>query len=301
MYRIFFSLMILFLVSPILAATFPLPVRGNDIVGDVKTHIVKPNETFASIAHDFDICQYELVESNPHVNPKNPLVGTVLIIPSRYILPNTPREEMVINLAELRLYYYPRDKKEVWVFPVGIGREGEQTPVGYLRIVEHRENPTWHSPEAIRKARAKEGVVIPKVVPPGPDNPLGKFAMRLSRRNYLIHGTNDNGGVGQRSSSGCIRMYPKDIKKLFHAAKNGTSVLVINEPFKIGRDSHKIFFEAHMPLHEKAVEYADVHQAVMATLSTFGSYKERDVNWDKTVSIAKEQQGLPQEIGKLKA
>lgn len=283
-----------------LALTFNLPPKGEDVVGSVKSAVVHEGDTFSTIARKYDIGYCELQEANPGINPDSPEPGTILIIPTQYILPDVPRTGLVINLVEMRLYYFPANKREVLIFPVGIGREGWETPLGVLSIIEHIPLPTWHAPESIREARLKEGVYIPKVVPPGPDNPLGEHALRLSNATYLIHGTNDPAGVGRRSSAGCIRMYPEDIKRVFEMAKNGTSVRVINYPYKAGWGNNTLYLETHLPLGGVLAEIDEGHKTAEQVINTaITKHGAAYVNWTKAVAIAKEQQGMPQEIGRI--
>ena len=284
----------------VFASVYKLGPVGDDLVGTVSSTVVKEGENFHSIAHRYDIGFIELVEANPGVNPLETPAGTVLILPSRYILPNAPREGVVINLAEMRLYYYPKGKGEVWTFPVGIGREGSQTPNGPMKVMEHIVHPTWHAPESVIAERAKEGVIVPKIVPPGPDNPLGDYALRLSRPTYLIHGTNDNSGVGRRSSAGCLRMYPEDIDKLFHAVKNGDSILVVNEPYKLGRHNDYVYIEGHLPLQEVKDSFQHLDKILDGYLVELGGYRaQQAVDMKKAIKIASEQQGMPQRVGQL--
>jgi L,D-transpeptidase ErfK/SrfK len=280
------------------ALNFSLPNNDNDIVGSIVTGVTQQGDNFAAIARRYDVGYCELEEANPGLDPDSPPPGSVLIIPSQYILPDVPKRGIVINLVEMRLYFYPPDKQEVYIFPVGIGREGWESPLGEWSIIERTPLPTWHAPESIREARAKEGVFIPKVVPPGPDNPLGDYAMRLSNHTYLIHGTNDPSGVGRRSSAGCIRMYPEDIKKLFQMTHNGSPVRIINEPYKAGWNENKLYLETHLPLEgvllESTLGHQDVEQVIKhAIISRGAAY----VNWSKAKAIAKEQQAIPQEVG----
>lgn len=292
-------IMLLCLPCSLYASSFDLPKRGDDLVGAVTNYVVKKGDDFVKIAEKFDVGYYTLIEANPGIDPKKPPLNSLIIVPAQYILPNTPREDVVINLAEMRLYFYPRNEKKVYTYPVGIGREGTMTPLGYMHIVSHRKNPTWHAPQSVIDARAKDGIKVPKIIKPGPDNPLGKYAMRLSHLTYLIHGTNDNSGVGRRSSSGCIRMYPQDIEELFYKVKNGANVLVINEPFKVGRLENKIFLEAHYPLHENEND-ADLPQLkrfMRTALRGVVHRYQQHVDWNKVLIIAQEMQGLPEEVG----
>ncbi len=301
--KIFKTLLVLLCVgvtSSAIAAVFPLGQSGDDLIGAVTNTVAQEGDNFNTIAQRFDIGYVELIEANRGVNPEKPIPGTVLIIPSRYILPNTPRQGIIINLAEMRLYYFPKNTKEVWTFPVGIGRQGSQTPNGVMTVIEHMDHPTWHAPESVRAERAKEGVEIPKTVPPGPDNPLGEYALRLSMPTYLIHGTNDNSGVGRRSSSGCLRMYPEDIEKLYHAVKNGESVQVINDPYKIGRHNGNVYVEGHLPLQEVQEKFANIDKVLEKNLLDLGGAQiQQSIDMKKALRIASEQQGLPQKVSQL--
>ncbi|MBA2653925.1 MAG: L,D-transpeptidase family protein [Gammaproteobacteria bacterium] len=291
---------ILFFNAPsIFALNFALPSSSNDVVGTITTGIVQPGDNFASIARRYDVGYCEVEEANPGVNPDEPPVGSVLIIPSQYVLPDVPKAGLVINLVEMRLYFFPTNKREVHVFPVGIGREGWESPLGVWTIIERTPLPTWHAPESIREARAKEGVFIPKEVPPGPENPLGDYAMRLSNHTYLIHGTNDPSGVGRRSSAGCIRMYPEDIKKLFEMTHNGSPVRIINYPYKAGWKDSKLYLETHLPLNGVLAaldpDHKDAEQVIKKAITRRGAAY---VNWSKAQAVAKEQQAIPQEVGR---
>jgi len=298
--NVYVIFLMLCFAPPLFAAIYKLGPVGDDLIGKVSSTIVKQGDDFTKIGQRFDVGYIELVDANPDVDPMKPEPGTVLIIPTRYILPNAPREGIVINVAEMRLYYYPKDSAEVWSFPVGIGRQGSQTPDGYMTVFEHLDHPTWHSPESIRIERAKEGIEIPKVVPPGPDNPLGNYALRLSRRTYLIHGTNDNSGVGRRSSSGCIRMFNEDIEKLYRSVKDGDNVLVVNEPYKLGRHNGFVYVEGHLPLQEVRDNFKNLDKIIDGYLLELGGYRaQQAIDMKKALRIASEQQGMPQRVGEL--
>ena len=286
------------------AQTFVL--GQTDLVGHVKTAVTKEGDTLAQVARDYDMGYVEMEEANPGiVDPDHLVPGTVLVIPSQYVLPNAPHNGIVVNLAEMRLYYYKPGGNEVVTHPMGIGREGEDTPVSVLRITQHVTKPTWYVPPSIREMRAKEGVFLPKVVPPGPDNPLGEYAMRLSSPpqggSYLIHGTNDPlGGIGRRSSSGCLRMYPEDISSLYRQVANGTPVYVINEPYKAGWSGGSLYLESHISLknqEDQAVEDAAQIRRVIQLAIKKGNIAS--VDWDRVNEISAETQGLPQVIGRV--
>lgn len=296
--RLFISTLFIFgMISGAHAHTFSL--GRSDVVGQVQTVVAKQGDTLAQVARDHDMGYEEMVEANPTINdPDHLAAGSVLIIPSQFVLPQAARNGIVVNLAEMRLYYYAKGTGQVVTHPMGIGREGEDTPLGVLSIIQHIPNPTWHVPESIRTMREAEGIFLPKAVPPGPENPLGNYAMRLSNPSYLIHGTNDPlGGIGRRSSSGCLRMYPEDIETLYRMVKNGTPVQVVNAPYKAGWSaSGALYLESHVPLESKEEDDQNVaraHQAIQLAMQG----RAANIDWDKVSDIAGETQGFPQVIG----
>lgn len=237
--------------SQVFAASYELPQDGSSLVGKVQNHLVEKGDTMAKIAKHYDVGFLSLMAANKGIDPFLPEPGNVLTIPSRFILPTEDREGIVINLAELRLYYFDPDKQHVHVFPVGIGRIGRDTPVMSSYINEKIPNPTWTPPESIRTEYAEKGIELPDIVPAGPENPLGDFALRLAYGvgDYLIHGTNKEFGIGLRVSSGCIRMEPKDIKWLFNKVVKGEKVRVVNTPIKVTLEPDRsVFMEVHEPL-----------------------------------------------------
>lgn len=234
------------LSAPSFALTFSIQ-PGSDIVGKVQTATAQSGEDFHDIGQRFDVGYYELVEANPGVNPNHPGSGTAIIIPTQFILPAT-RKGIVINLAELRLYYFHKGQNLVTTHPIGIGRPEWETPLGSGKIIEKTKNPSWRPPDSIRAWYDANEMYLPQVVYPGPKNPLGKYAMRLSIPGYLIHGTNMARGIGIRSSSGCIRMHPEDIESLFYKVSVGDPVKIINQPYKIGKHQNQAYAEWHAPL-----------------------------------------------------
>lgn len=279
------------------ALTFSLPGGGDNVVGRMQWTQAMAGDTFSSIGRRYDVGYYQLVEANPGVDPSNPSPGTVIVVPTRFVLPAVPRTGIVVNLAELRIYYYPPNSGKVVTYPIGIGRQGWDTPVGVMHIIEKTVNPTWNVPASIRADRAKDGVELPKSVPPGPDNPLGGYRMRLSQPTYLIHGTNDYRGVGRRSSSGCMRLYNEDVEELFSHVKKGAPVNIINSAYKAGWLGGALYLEAHVPLQEQqkgsAVDVDAMHKVVAAATSLHAGA----LNWDKADRIATIQNGVPQVIG----
>lgn len=233
------------------AASYSLPPEESSIVGRTQYHKVVKGETLAEIAKRYDVGFLSLMAANKGVDPFLPKADFVLTIPTQIILPNVKREGIVINLAELRLYYFEPEINQVHIFPVGIGKIGRDTPEMETRISQKRANPTWTPPASIRREYLEKGIELPAVVPAGPENPLGEYAMRLAYGvgDYLIHGTNKEFGIGLRVSSGCIRMEPKDIAWLFAQVELGEQVKVINEPIKVALEPDRsVFLEAHEPL-----------------------------------------------------
>lgn len=218
------------------------------IVGEVYSIVLDENEPLLDIAKEHGVGYEEIRAANPGISIWMPGVGTAIRIPARHILPVTPHEGIVINLAELRLYYYPPVGKDelpiVETYPIGIGRDGFNTPLGVTETTMRLEDPAWYPPSSMREEAAQRGDPPPAVVPPGPDNPLGSHAILLDIPGYLIHGTNQPDGIGMRASRGCIRMHPEDIKNLFERIPDGTQVNVVNEPFKAAWDEGRLYVQA---------------------------------------------------------
>lgn len=279
-------------VQSISALTFPLPPPGEDIVGQVQWTQALPGDTFNTIGRRYDMGYFELVEANPMINPDHPPLGSIIVIPSRFILP-PKRQGLIINLAELRIYYYPSHRHIVITYPVGIGREGWDTPLGPSWIAEKMRNPIWTVPESIRKDRAKEGVYLPIKVAPGPDNPLGGYAMRLKQVTYLIHGTNDSQGIGRRSSAGCIRLFPEDIESLFAQVARKEKVSIIDLPYKLGWEKHKLFLEAHVPLKRNFL----LNHSTLKKWLRANHVKTAKIQWESVEHVRVHENGIPQVIG----
>ena len=233
------------------AAVFVIPYTGS-IVGSVQKVSSETNETIADVGRRFGVGYYEMVRANPQVDAVYSLPArTSLTIPSQFILPAGSKEGIVINLAEYRLYYYPPDENIVITFPVGIVKKGWNTPIGNTTIIAKVTHPTWRPTAKILAAAEQIGAPLPEVVPSGPNNPLGEYALRLGWSSVLIHGANRADGIGARVSAGCIRMLPEDIEYLFNNIKTGTKVRVINDPIKIGRMNGSFFVQVYSPLSEE--------------------------------------------------
>ena len=283
--------------TPAPADRLPLPPDGGDVVGEVQTTTTRYEDTLLDIARRYDLGYDEIVAANPGVDPWLPGEGTRVVLPTQFVLPGGERDGIVLNLASKRLFYFPPaapgKPAEVVTHPVGIGREGWLTPEGSMEITQKIVDPAWTVPESVRREHAEMGDPLPQIVPPGPDNPLGAFAMRLSRPTYLIHGTNQPYGVGLRVSHGCVRLYPEDIASLFPEVPVGTRVRIINEPYLAGWHDGKLYLEAHEPLAEDARRWngslKPMEQAVNARLGGLSA----DVSWDKAREVAREAHGIP--------
>ncbi|HCT3169916.1 TPA: L,D-transpeptidase family protein [Enterobacter asburiae] len=264
------------------AMDYPLPPAGSRLIGQNQTYTIQEGDNkLQTIARRFNTAAQVILETNNTIAPVNPAPGTVITIPSQMLLPDTPREGIVVNLAELRLYYFPPGENIVQVFPLGIGQLGLETPVTTTRVSQKIPNPTWTPTPGIRARSLEQGIKLPPVVPAGPNNPLGRFALRLGVGNgeYLIHGTSAPDSVGLRVSSGCMRMNAPDIKSLFEQVRVGTRVQIINEPVKFSVEPDgKRYVEVHRPLAQVEGENPQVspitHSADFATfVSQAGSDK----------------------------
>lgn len=264
------------------AMDYPLPPAGSRLIGQNQTYTIQEGDNkLQTIARRFNTAAQVILETNNTIAPVNPAPGTVITIPSQMLLPDTPREGIVVNLAELRLYYFPPGENIVQVFPLGIGQLGLETPVTTTRVSQKIPNPTWTPTPGIRARSLEQGIKLPPVVPAGPNNPLGRFALRLGVGNgeYLIHGTSAPDSVGLRVSSGCMRMNAADIKALFEQVRVGTRVQIINEPVKFSVEPDgKRYIEVHRPLAQAEGENPQVspitHSADFATfVSQAGSDK----------------------------
>jgi len=216
------------------------PRTWTTVVGFVQTHVVKPKETFLDIARRYGLGYNEIQLLYPDVDPWIPDVGMSVVIPSRWVLPRTRKQDIVLNLPEMRLYHFFRKQSMVKTYPVGIGDRATQTPQGTFRVVERVEDPTWVIPASLR---AKYPGVL--TVPPGEENPLGKFWLGLSCEGYGIHGTNFPWCVGRSVSNGCVRMYPEHIRQFYAEVFPGAAVEIVYEPVKVGFLDGKIFVEVH--------------------------------------------------------
>ena len=285
-----------------LAATYVLPAGQDTVIGEVQRVVAQHEDTLLDIGRRYGVGYDEIVAANPGVDPWVPGAGREVLIPSRYILPSAPREGLVVSLAEHRVYYFPPanagEPAVVKTYPISIGKMDWKTPLGITRIVNKRANPSWYPPESVRREHEAEGRPLPKVVPPGPDNPLGQHAMRLGIPGgaYLIHGTNRPAGVGMQITHGCIRMFPEDIAELYALVPVNTIVRMIDQPYKMGWRGEELFIEVHTPLEGEA--QPETHSLTNITRLLVSATNERSVaiDWAKAEQAFVHATGVPEPV-----
>jgi len=245
------------------ASSLPIPLANHefsfdpareDVVGTLQLITANKEDTLSDIARRFNLGYEEIVSANPGVDPWLPGAGTKIVIPTQFVLPDAPRQGIVINLAAMRLFYFPKAKagepQKVITHPVGIGRVEWKTPEGTTRVASKKENPAWIPTPSIRKEHAKNGDPLPAVVPPGPDNPMGTHVLRLAWPSYAIHGTDKPPSIGLRGSHGCLRMYPEDIVQIYNDVPVGTPVRVVNQPRLFGWRGRMLYLQAYPTLED---------------------------------------------------
>jgi L,D-transpeptidase ErfK/SrfK len=243
--------------QPVATFKFPYDAKFTGVLGELQVTTSRYEDTIPDIARRFDLGFDEVANANPGVDPWLPGAGTRIVLPTQFVLPEAPHDGIVVNLAALRLYYFPKPGKDgrrvVYTYPLGIGKVGWATPEGTTKIVSKRKDPYWTPPASVRKEHKEEGDPLPARVPPGPDNPLGRRAMNLGWPTYLIHGTNKPAGVGVRASHGCIRMLPEDIDQLYEMVPVGTKVTVVNQPIVFRWQRDALYVQSYPP-HEELLE-----------------------------------------------
>jgi L,D-transpeptidase ErfK/SrfK len=265
----------------------------NEVIGSIGRYRVKNKESLYEIARSYKTGLDSIVAANPGIDPFIPKRGTSLILPTAWVLPDVSRKSgIVVNLSEMRLYYFfiKNGERMVRTYPIGIGDEGAITPLGKFRVVEKIVNPAWHVPESIRRIKPE----LPAVVPPGPDNPMGSHALRLSRRTVLIHGTDVPWGIGKRVSHGCIRLYPEDIVELFHLVPVNTRVTIVQQPVKIGVSDRHVYVEVNRDSDLKTYDYLGNAKEL---LWKKGLFDMTDVK--RLTRAVKEKRGFPVDISRV--
>ena len=275
---------------------------GSDIVGYVQKTIVGKDDTLPDIARRFDVGYEEILTANPGVDPWLPGVGREIVVPTQFILPAAPHEGVVVNVAAMRIFYYPPHKKgqpeTVYTHPIGIGKVGWKTPEGTTKIVSRQKDPVWVVPKSVREEHQEDGEQLPAKVPAGPDNPLGAYEFRLGWPSYLIHGTNKPYGVGMRSSHGCMRLYPEDIAVFFDLIPIGTKVTVVNQPYLFGWRDGTLYLQAYAVMEDDSRNWSKDRKRLLAKLlhpKERGKIAQHDdeIDWQRVGDLAHTPRAVP--------
>jgi len=275
---------------------------GSDIVGYVQKTTVGKDDTLPDIARRFDVGYEEILTANPGVDPWLPGVGREVVVPTQFILPAAPHEGVVVNVAAMRIFYYPPHKKgqpeTVYTHPIGIGKVGWKTPEGTTKIVSRQKDPVWVVPKSVREEHQEDGEQLPAKVPAGPDNPLGAYEFRLGWPSYLIHGTNKPYGVGMRSSHGCMRLYPEDIAVFFDLIPIGTKVTVVNQPYLFGWRDGTLYLQAYAVMEDDSRNWSKDRKRLLAKLlhpKERGKIAQHDdeIDWQRVGDLAHTPRAVP--------
>jgi L,D-transpeptidase ErfK/SrfK len=297
--------------APPAAPALPLPsanerfelAPGQSVVGEVQVVVAGKDDTLTDIARRFNVGYEEVQRANPKVDPWLPGEGHEIIVPTQFVLPNAPYSGVVINIAAMRIYYFPPVKRGepviVLTHPIGIGKVGWKTPEGVTRIARRQKDPTWRVPVSVLKEHHDNGDdSLTPVIGPGPDNPLGKYAFYLQWPSYLIHGTNKPAGVGLRSSHGCIRLYPEDIEQFFNMIPLGTEVRVVNQPFLFGWGNGQLYLQPMDVLEDDQRDWNKAQRKLLskslsAALQQQLKTSHQQIDWDRVASLAHDPRGIP--------
>lgn len=290
------ALLALFLAACATKDPGPPSVIG-DMAGTLRSTKSQQKDVVFDIARKNRLGVLEVLAANDGLDPWLPGEGTRITLPSAHILPRAKREGILVNIAELRLYYF-KSGRLLMTAPIGIGREGYKTPLGTTKIVKKQKDPTWYPTPSTRRDNPE----LPAAVKPGPDNPLGAYALRLGWPRYLIHGTNTPDGVGQWASRGCIRMYPEDIERLYALAPTGTVVRVVNQPLKLGWRDGELFLQAH-PLQKEFDELSLKRLPAKtrtkkdeAWITSNAGAGTKDLDWNAIRKALDKRTGMPVQI-----
>jgi L,D-transpeptidase ErfK/SrfK len=284
--------------APCSAEQFTLPAAGSDVIGELRRDEAGAHDTLLDLARRHGLGYEEITHANPGVDPWLPGAGTPVVVPKRRLLPMAPREGIVINLPEHRLYWFPPagagEPPVVWTFPVSIGKMDWNTPLGSTRIVSKAKDAPWIPPQSVRDEHAKRGEPLPSVVPGGPDNPMGRYKMGLGIPGgaYFIHGTNRPAGIGMQVTHGCMRLYPEDIEALYGMVPVGTPVTIVNQPYKWGWHGGELLIEVHPPLQEDAVDAPNLSDLTRLIVQATAE-QPRAIDWIAAERAWREARGIP--------
>ena len=284
-------------LEPISRNYFTLESPDQSVIGEPQIVYTTEENTFSDLAREYGLGFDDMVAANPHTDPWLPGNGTPVLLPTQYVLPDVPRRGLVLNIASKRLFYFPKvtegEPVQVLTYPIGIGRVGWETPLGETQVVSKARDPSWYVPASVRRESAELGYPLPAVVPPGPDNPLGHFVLKLEMPGYLIHGTNQPYGVGMRVSHGCVRLYPENIEPLYGMVDIGEPVTIINEPYLAGWRNGELYFESHTPLEDDAISPEERLQIVFDRARNTSSAFIEQAERDEAHAVASDARGVP--------
>ena len=284
-------------LEPISRNLFTLESPDQSVVGELQIVYTTDENTFSDLAREYGLGFDEMVAANPDTDPWLPGDGTPVLLPTQYVLPDVPRRGLVLNIASKRLFYFPEiaegEPVQVLTYPIGIGRVGWETPLGDTEVVAKARDPVWYVPASVRRENAELGYPLPAVVPPGPDNPLGHFVLKLEMPGYLIHGTNQPYGVGMRVSHGCVRLYPENIEPLYDMVEIGEPVTIINEPYLAGWRNGELYFESHSPLEDDVISPEERLQKIFDKARNASSAFIEQAEQDEAREVASEASGVP--------
>lgn len=278
---------------------YNMPSEGEDVVGKL-TYVTPVNhESLVDLTMRYEMGYDELRWANPGINAWMLSDAKPIVLPTQFILPEGKRSGLVSNIPEMRTYYYLKDSDKVFIYPVGVGRMDWKTPLGSWSITRKQENPNWYPPESIRREHKEMGRgTLPSVVPAGPENPLGTRVLRLALPSYLLHGTNEQTGIGMRVTHGCMRFYPQHIEQLYDIVPTNTMVTFLNQPVKYGIAENDILIEVHPPLEEDNLSTAALKEKAHAQLAEYlKAYPKASVNYDMVNLAVQQQTGIPVIIG----
>lgn len=284
------------------AESLPLPPADVDLIGQVRVIEALHEDTLLDIARRYHLGHDEIILANPEVDRWLPGEGKPVTLPTRYIIPVAERKGIVLNVPEMRIYnFLPAKKGEapvVKTYPVSVGRMDWSTPLGKSTITAKVKDPVWRPPASIRAEAAAQGEILPEVVPAGPNNPLGQYAMRLSVPGYLIHGTDKPWGIGMRVTHGCLRLYPEDSETVFHEVSVGTQVQIVNQPVKVGWIAGVLYMEVHPPLDEDIARKNTLMDIALDVLDAALMKRRVAVSGSAIKKAVEEQTGMPVAISR---
>jgi L,D-transpeptidase ErfK/SrfK len=301
--RVLVAVLAPFVASQLRAAEYLLPVNGDNVIGAISIAVAEHEDTLLDVGRRYGVGYEEIIAANPGIDPWLPGAGTEILVPGRFILPDAPREGVVVNLPEHRLYYYPPAQpgqpRVVRTYPISTGKMDWKTPLGVTRVVAKQEKPNWYPPKSVRLEHEQKGDPLPPFIPPGPDNPLGEHVLRLGLPGgaYLIHGTNRPAGVGMQVTHGCIRLFPEDIAELYSMVPVNTKVNLVDQTTKVGWSRGALFIERQPPLegtdNPAHLDPAELDRAVKAATAGLQS----TVDWETARVVFQQATGVPVRVG----